>query len=449
MDYNPLTARLQDAEKAVTALRRRRTAVAGELKWATEFKLDAAQASLTRLKEDLKDRTADLQHVSAKCGEAAATSQLMDRQLAELEDQARIGLNPGRWFSHSRAVAKDRLQKERGRVQQHLQVVEALTKQRDDAEAKVQRIRGRISATERDIAKFTRFKPQVAQDELNNIDSELLFREIERDDLRARKQEVDRRLQAPLLEIARCRADIADMQSTIDDLIRQGKKYRSQRKRAAELDKGISNAPNGYERHLLHEQSERELGNSSPGRVVAEADRQLRRLQDSIAYNERGIARAERDIAKIERRIRKMAEVASRDIRLLIIDGKNLCYEHNAFIGLAALIPVTERLSERFDVTVIFDASIRRDMSMSDDQLAKAIPAAKVHVVASRVKADETILDAAHESTAWVISNDRYSDYRDKAAVNEGRVIRHEILHGRVMIHDLDLSTQFSSQGRI
>ena len=98
---------------------------------------------------------------------------------------------------------------------------------------------------------------------------------------------------------------------------------------------------------------------------------------------------------------------------MIIIDGKNLCFEGNTFIGLAALIPLTEQVAKRYDVTVVFDASIRRDLKMSDDQLAKALPAAKVHVVASRAKADETILDAAHESTAWVISNDRYGDYRD------------------------------------
>jgi hypothetical protein len=61
-----------------------------------------------------------------------------------------------------------------------------------------------------------------------------------------------------------------------------------------------------------------------------------------------------------------------------------------------------------------------------DDELRKALPAAKVHVVASRAKADETILDAAYEPTVWVISNDRYGDYCEKAPVKEQRVVRHE-----------------------
>ncbi len=128
--------------------------------------------------------------------------------------------------------------------------------------------------------------------------------------------------------------------------------------------------------------------------------------------------------------------MAARDIEALIIDGNNCCYEGDDFIGLAALIPMTENLAERYAVTVDFDADIRGLLGLSDSDLRAALPAQTVHVVAPHVKADETILDAADGPTTWVVSNDRFGEYRDKTSVKERRV-RHEILLGRILVRDL------------
>jgi len=166
----------------------------------------------------------------------------------------------------------------------------------------------------------------------------------------------------------------------------------------------------------------------------------MRSLPSSIRDHEQQIDRIRRNMGKTQQRIAKLAEAAARDIDALIIDGNNCCYQDSDFIGLAALIPMTEKLAERYVVTIVFDADIRGLLRVSDDDLRAALPTANVHVVATHVKADETILDAAHESTAWVVSNDRFGDYREKAAVKERRVIRHEIVRSRVFVHDLGVN---------
>ena len=104
-----------------------------------------------------------------------------------------------------------------------------------------------------------------------------------------------------------------------------------------------------------------------------------------------------------------------------MIDGKNCCFEGNQFIGLAALLPLTRALAQRYDVTVVFNASIRRDLGANDDALRAALPSAKSPRRSSRAKADETLLDAASDPSVWVISNDRFGDYRDKPPLRTGK----------------------------
>lgn len=48
-----------------------------------------------------------------------------------------------------------------------------------------------------------------------------------------------------------------------------------------------------------------------------------------------------------------------------------------------------------------------------------------------------------------MISNDRFRDFTDKLAVSCQRLIRHQIVAGKVLIHDLNLSVEFEQEGRI
>jgi hypothetical protein len=198
--------------------------------------------------------------------------------------------------------------------------------------------------------------------------------------------------------------------------------------RAAEdLDRQLSSAGNSYERAMIHEQCDRQFGVGSPRKVIGDNQRQIRQW--------------ERDCDKAQRRITDVAQNAARKIEALVIDGNNMCYEGGSFIGLAAIEAVVPTLSSMCAVTVVFDASIRRLLNIDDARLQHRLgDSAKVHVVASRRMADETILDlAGMNERAYVISNDRFGDFNEKLVVRHSRLIRHEIVGGNIFIHDLQL----------
>ncbi|MFM2067429.1 MAG: hypothetical protein RLZZ584_2338 [Pseudomonadota bacterium] len=165
---------------------------------------------------------------------------------------------------------------------------------------------------------------------------------------------------------------------------------------------------------------------------------------------QRGIEATRRNQAKVQARLARIAQLASRPIDTLVLDGNNLCYEGQQFIGLEAALALSYALADdrRYNkVVVVFDASIRRLLGMGDAQIAHGFPTrATVHVVASRQGADQTVLEMATAPDAWVISNDRFRDYTDKPAVRDDRLIRHEIVAGQVMVHDLDLRVGFAPQ---
>jgi hypothetical protein len=102
-------------------------------------------------------------------------------------------------------------------------------------------------------------------------------------------------------------------------------------------------------------------------------------------------------------------------------------------------------LAGRYEMIVVFDASIRPILKMSEGEIAREVgDAATVHVVPTRTKADETVLAVAKGDHAYVVSNDRFVDFQEKVPVREGRIIRHEIVDGRVLIHDLDVDVTFT-----
>ena len=102
-------------------------------------------------------------------------------------------------------------------------------------------------------------------------------------------------------------------------------------------------------------------------------------------------------------------------------------------------------LSRIYSVIVVFDSAIRRLLNCDDSGIRKRLGNhAKVHIVASRRLADETILDlACANELTYVLSNDRFGDFNEKSAVKDGRIIRHEIVDGNVFVHDLQLRAAY------
>jgi hypothetical protein len=186
-----------------------------------------------------------------------------------------------------------------------------------------------------------------------------------------------------------------------------------------------------YQRAMSHQKCEEIFGTGSPRKVIAKKESEIRRL--------------DRDIEKLEKRAKNIADKTARHIKKLILDGNNLSYQGDVFIGLSALKPLVPILASEYEVVLIFDASIRRALDSDDSDIRDIFGGdIQVHIVATGIMADETIIDLADsDNTTFIVSNDRFAEFGEKAAIRDRRVIRHEIVAGRLLIHDLEISETF------
>lgn len=321
-------------------------------------------------------------------------------------------LDPRSWFSSESAVA-DRMK------------AEALAEQRafdtliQAAAGRVTQLRHQAEQTKARINFYRTFDVLEAKAKVAALEQELsrLLPGLERLQERARK--LDRILD----ELRQPLAGLEEQRRRLDRKIAL----------AEEFEADLNSASSSQERAIIHQRCDSELNDASPGK----AKRALLAHRRSI----------DRDIEKLQHRVQQEIERASYDIRELVIDGSNLCYRSgNVFIGLAALKAVVAALAGQYKITVVFDASMRKNLNMNSVDIESALAAAGVftHIVASRQKADETILARAEDSDhTFVLSNDRYTDYPEKSAVRQNRVLRHEIIRDEVIIGALYLKVRY------
>lgn len=436
MTHNPLDKDLAKAEKHLKKLRTDRDAVANSLAWFDSF--DPAAAAT-----ELAHSEADTDRLAARLSELKSELSELNGKTAKLKSDATENwLNPLSWFTDTRPFQKQVYREHLARVKAAESELAALKRDHERATRSAQTHDAHLTV-------FRTYDRAAQVARLEQLDAELPLREVERDDLARRKSELDARLKAPLAELKRCQSERAEHEATRERAQRALSDLDQDVWRAKRLDADISAASTSYDRAMLHKECERAFGNSRPGAVLRDLERRRGKLQGDVRTATKQLERIDRDISKIEDRLRNEAQRGSRQVKSLIIDGNNLCYQGEDFIRLAALTPLCRELETRFDVTVVFDASIRRLLGLTKDAaITEALGGrTRVHVVASRGGADETILRAADDPFTYVLSNDRFADYRDIAAVREERLVRHEILRGRVLVHDLGIDVKLMAHG--
>lgn len=197
---------------------------------------------------------------------------------------------------------------------------------------------------------------------------------------------------------------------------------------AQALDRQLSEAADGSRRKEIHMRCESELGNGVPGKVIGSLLTQIQTTEGRIR--------------KLQSRIDKKIQILGQPIEHIVIDASNTCYKQGAFIGIAHLKALVSRLP--YKVSIIFDASTKRKLKLTDSELKEHFPAeVTVHVCAGSSSADETLLMLADESPRiFVISNDRYIDYPEKKVVMQDRLLKHEIFDDKIVIPALNLSVE-------
>lgn len=177
-----------------------------------------------------------------------------------------------------------------------------------------------------------------------------------------------------------------------------------------------------------------------------------------------------KDLNKCRRRILSEIHKLRNDVKTIVIDGKNVCHyiegndknsskgnngknskinktKKEKFAGLAPLVALVEFLVKNgYKVKVFLDPSIISDIqtigSSADEQMLKNA-FKDIDMMITPGKADPWVLDAAEEESAWIISNDKYSDYVERKVVKERRIFRHKVFPTAVYIPALDFHISY------
>lgn len=375
-----------------------------KLAWFQGFNLDQESLNLQRTER----REAEIQ---ARLQQAQQRLTSLGSSAKELNGVASMGFDPRYWFSAERAIAKRQLAGV-------LQELTALQSKAVAMRAEISDAKKLGRKTQGDLEMARTFDPLLAQS-IIVVQQEILGRiEPQMVGLRARRDALDDVLMEPLGSLRELEAKRGVLMRKIS--------------RAEAFNSELSNACNSYERAQIHMRCGNELGDSKPGNVLQQSRGELRSVDGKLA--------------KLRARIDNLTRFATLDIRHIVVDANNLCYEGGRFLRLAALEAMVPILSRKYKVTLIFDANIRRMLKLSSKDIEARFPnAERVHIVASKRKADETVLAVAGDDPhTFVLSNDRFIDYPDTLAVKEERVLRHEIVGWAAYIHDLQIEAKFA-----
>jgi|TARA_R100000093_G_C1945485_1_gene74262 predicted nucleic acid-binding Zn-ribbon protein len=404
MSLNPFDAELDNAEKEASELRVKLEEARSDLDW-----YDRTDPKV--LSKNIEDLHGKRKLQSKLCNELQAEVYSIEQMISSLSLSINSRLNPINWFDSD----------QRGKRRNSAAMKKMLADRKNEisrVEVELTKLKQKIVENVNDIKRHESYDYDEKISEFEGLKNNLSTKEKEIRKIYEKKEKVDSEL-APVIN------QILDA----EEKIRCASKIKNE---AEYLDNDLSRAENSYERAMVHKSCEERFGVGNPKRVVSKKESEIRRL--------------ERDIAKLHKRAENISNVAARDVQKLILDGNNLCYQGGRFIGLSSLISLVPVLVSDYKVVVVFDSSIRRSLGVGDSEIRESIGSGvEVHVVATSVKADETVIDiAGRDETAFIVSNDRFSEFGEKPAVRDDRVIRHEIVSGKIFINDLGVSVSFS-----
>lgn len=406
MDYNPYSTRYESLYRSVSISEKEKATYLERLAWYDSFDADATYAAVCAGKREEK--------TLMQAHDAVSKDYKAERiGLDALREAASLGWNPRNWFSSARREKVKQLKAKEA-------MLSRLNLRQDELQRQINAKNGCIRTQQSELERYRNFDKLREESALRALEFKLENLKADLSAVRLLKDKVDKKLQAPLDKLLAQEAKQSTLRTEISE--------------AESLDECLSRAANSYEKMKIHKECEARFNDSSPRRVIQSRRREL----ESI----------DRTIGKLHQRLRELAQQASRNIETVVIDGNNLCHEQRVFIGLRALIPVVQNLAKRYRVQIVFDPSIRGLLKMHDQDIARALgDNLKVHIVATGKRADETILDVAAPENYCVLSNDRFRDFPDKAAVCQQRVVTHEILDGRIFVRELDVEETLLSCG--
>ena len=409
---NPFTKDIEALQREYTKCSSEMREWKTKLDWFDNFKPAPKKSNVQRLERELLE-------VTFRLRQAQQASAALDSSKKQLELEVAIGIDPRSWFSSERAVAKRKLADVQQKSAAQLSMIADIHTEITAVKAQVLEEAEAERRNQEEISRARAFDPLLAQSAIAAMQSILDRIEPQLANLRQRSNDLDKVLLEPLKSLRHKEAQRTMFLKNIS--------------RAEAFETALTRAASPREKAQIHARCEETFGVGKPASVLRQNRAELRRVDDAIS--------------KLQTRIDGLAKFASWDIRSIIIDANNLCYEGNSFLGLLALKALVPVLAQKYAVTLVFDATIRRKLGMSDRDIGGVFLGARVHIVASMRKADETVLSAAEDDNhSFVLSNDRFADYPEKLAVKEGRILRHEIVSPVIYIHELQIDAKFECE---
>lgn len=278
-------------------------------------------------------------------------------------------------------------------------------------------VRADINVSRKRIADHQNFDPRDSKNRLLALKTEIDRLKGVHKATNAELARIETKIRPHTQELDRLKSDLANVSADIS--------------RAELFEQELSTAINSYERAMIHNECEDKFGIGSPKQVI---------------NKRRGIKRSlEKNIPKLERRIANELQKLERNIGHLLIDGNNVCYEGQSFIGLSALSALLKELDGRYNTTVVFDASIRAMLKTDTQGVERNLDiSVNMYIAPTKSAADEYLMKlAGKDKNTFILSNDRYTEYHDYDVVQSNRVLRFLIADGKLMANDIDITVTF------
>lgn len=397
---NPFSEEYRNQNALVSRMIAKVNKIRDSISWYQDFSPLAAKDSIKAMATTVAELDSEIRQLNQ-------TVTNLEKKIAKLRRNKKSMVNPFNWFDSEQASIRARYQDKVEKLKKTNREIEWVSKNKNG-------FLTQISSEETLIDKHAKIELPSLQSELDNLEESLKTESASLAQLAHAKKQVDDALN-PVLEI-------------IDSYEKRISKAETAIVTANRFIKELEFAENGYERSQVHQECEDKFDTGSPNHVLKTNRKDLTRFKRE---REKSIKRAEEIILR-----------TSRQIKTVIIDGNNICYEGCDFIGLKAILPAVTELSAQYSVVVVFDASIRGLLRLNNKDIKAPFPkGVEVHIVATKQTADETILDIASDNQGcFILSNDRFGEFLDKPAVAEKRLIRHEVVGSKLFIRDLNIN---------
>ena len=388
---NPYTPKVTKLSDQLVIIRSQIEHIEGDVIWFHQFSPGQALKKAEELNQKNAQRL-------TRASELTRSLEACRVRLPGLKAEGAYGWNPTKWFTEE----KKRRRRQAADCEKE---ITSVCIQISNVKKAIGIDTAHIKETLGLVHKYGAFDEPENNNRVASLRAEESSVDAELQKMKALHTRVEDALRQPLAELSSLESQARDLTRNISS--------------ASRLDRDLSSASTSYDKAMAHQECERIFGDGSPRKMLNKFTRELETV--------------DRNIVKVKKRITQIGDEATRDIQKVVFDGSNLCIQNGAFIGLSALRTAVMEVAKRAKTVVVFDSSMRRRLKVPDRELPTLFgPEVTVHVTPG--EADETILDLANDSTAFVVSNDRYADFKDKAVVKGGRVIPHQIVDGKIFL---------------